>query len=167
MIHIRLIDGVKVWGGTLPSIVPWSNVRPYHAAPVETLEGDGVYPAQFAEIPDGHQKTSESWAIVDGVAVQSIVTEPIPARVPSVKLMADAESFKIAMERTFGEGAHLNQAITEGYVYMYFKQLSDSGQATAAQTTDGVTLMRTFPAITDFTGDGTVWSFPWSLLDSE
>jgi hypothetical protein len=52
---------------------------PGGGACIDVGNAAGYYRAQLAAIPDGHQIASESWEIVDGVAVQQVTTEPIPA----------------------------------------------------------------------------------------
>lgn len=75
-----------------------------------------------------------------------------------------AHVFRIVMERNFGAGACTNQELTFSEVQSYFVQKLLNGTITQLETADSVYLQATFPILTEFTGDGTIWTIPWELI---
>jgi hypothetical protein len=80
------------------------------------------------------------------------------------ELMTSAHVYRVALQRNFGVGAETDQAITEKFVESYFAGKAAAGVITAQEIADGELLKMTFPAIAEWTGDGTAWSFPWGVL---
>jgi hypothetical protein len=81
---VRDGEVVQTWRNSAPTKHrDYPGVFPFHSA--TTLpDGARLVPAVFATIPEGHRVTSESWSIVDGVAVQSVETEAIPVIIPDL-----------------------------------------------------------------------------------
>lgn len=72
--------------------------------------------------------------------------------------------FREALEKHFGAGACTNTAVTFAAVEQYFAQRYLAGTADPLDSLDLSILQDTFPMITDITGDGTIWTFPWNLI---
>ena len=85
MIAINAVAFPLYHGGTLYTSSPlnWSYEGGAAKRPSEAfMREHGANTAQLATVPEGHRIASESWEIVDGVAVQSVETEPIPEPEP-------------------------------------------------------------------------------------
>ena len=91
-------------------------------------------------------------------------TKPEPTPLDA-DLAEEAQLFKTILTIHFGEGAVTNTNVTERAVMQYFVNRRLSGTSEPTDASDGILLQRGFEVIKAYTGDGTVWSFPWEMLD--
>ena len=155
------------WYNTQTASVVGSLPNPMGAThnPTPRMYADaGWLPAVRAVVPDGQQVVSSAWAVTGGVAVESVTTEPIPPRIPPASLLQGAALFRLIMQANFGTGAETNQAITEASVNKHFLDKRLAGTLTPSDAADMMVLGMWFPQITAWTGDGTVWTFPFHLI---
>ena len=160
-------------GATLATAQPWRNDAGhvltslpsaiaiggrYIIAPTEADILTEYRPAQTAAIPEGHQITSESWEIVDGVAVQSVETEPIPPRVPDARLLAIAEAYRTTLRSMYGDNAETDRAVTRQRVEDDLLAMTMHDQGVDAIRA-AMVLERGFEAICQWTGSAETWSF--------
>lgn len=82
------------------------------------------------------------------------------------ELLFQANVFRTIMHTYFGPGSETNHDLTRLAVASYFNDRRTSGTITAQETSDFVALQDLFDVISAWTGDGTTWSFEWSLLDA-
>lgn len=82
----------------------------------------------------------------------------------AVALVPTAYVLKTTLVKYFGAGAETSRIVTKGYVSAFFDAKRQAGTITEQEVADVVALMQAFDAITQWTGDGTTWSFPWNLV---
>jgi hypothetical protein len=89
------------------------------------------------------------------------------ARVNSIpqSLLSAASVFREVLNRHFGPNAEANHAVTESAVESYFIGRNLSGTSGETDAADAMILTKGFEAITAWTGDGTIWSFPWEIFE--
>lgn len=83
----------------------------------------------------------------------------------SSELMNLASAFRSILREHFGENAETNQSITKEFVVQYFLQRQVTRTATQFDAGDVQLLKEGFEKITEWTQDGTTWTFPWYILD--
>lgn len=84
---------------------------------------------------------------------------------PSDDLINLAQAFRSILREHFGENAETDQTITKQYVTKYFLQRQVSRTATQFDSGDAQLLNEGFNKISEWTRDGTTWTFPWYILD--
>jgi hypothetical protein len=90
--------------------------------------------------------------------------KPLPPA-PSEELMEMASVFRLLLRLHFGENAETNTNITEKTVIRYFIERRLNGTSEQNDASDGILLQKGFDAIISYTQDGTIWSFPWDLIN--
>jgi hypothetical protein len=161
---VRDNEVVQTWRNSAPAKHrDYPGVYPFHSASA-LPDGATLIPATFAVVPDGEQVTSSSWTVTGTNAVQSIETEPIPTPIPSEPLIQTAFAFRAVLREHFGAGAETNRAVTATVVNNYFVNRRLTNTTGPTDATDSLLLLKGFEALTEFTGDGTSWSFPWSYV---
>ena len=88
------------------------------------------------------------------------------ARIASItpQLWQQAGAFRFTIRKHFGDGAETNRTVTLAAVETYFVGKQMAGSITAQETADALVLEHLFTVISDWTGDGTTFSFPWTHL---
>lgn len=172
-IRIQNNEVTNTYPAGLPASVPWCDDRPYYNA-THRHAADGIYPAQFAITPDGMVKTGSTWALVDGVCIEAgeyVTQEECDSqeradRIATItpKLWNMAAIFVATLRQHFGAGAETNHEVTAATVEQYFIGKRLAGTLTMLDLADASLLERGFEMITAWTGDGTIWSFPWEVL---
>lgn len=81
-----------------------------------------------------------------------------------VAIAETAAAFRWVLRQHFGEGAETNTAVTESIVTQYFIQRRILGTGELTDASDAILLQSGFETIKEVTGDGTIWSFPWSQI---
>lgn len=105
-----------------------------------------------------------TWSIDDnGFAHETIVTT---LRKVDEKLKETARIFRDILRIHFGENAETNTEVTENAVTQYFLNKRLTGNMEPTDTMDSMLLLEGFKSIRSWTGDGTIWSFPWEILDT-
>lgn len=135
---------------------------------------DGFYPLVELILPDGYQKISGTQTYtLDGDVVREnwqtqTDAEACAERVASItpELWQTASLFRTILRLHFGDNAETNEAITEDSITAYFvnRRLTLSASERTDDAADSILLTNGFAAITEWTGDGTVWTFPWAQL---
>lgn len=135
---------------------------------------DGFYPLIEFTTPDGYNKiTGTQTYTLDGDVVRESWhvqsdAEAYAERVASIStdLWQTASLFRTILRLHFGDNAETNEAITEDSITAYFvtRRLTLSASERTDDAADSILLTNGFAAITEWTGDGTVWSFPWDQL---
>lgn len=80
------------------------------------------------------------------------------------KLWNMAAIFVATLRQHFGANAETNHEVTAATVEQYFIDKRLAGTLTMLDLADASLLERGFEMITAWTGDGTIWSFPWEVL---
>lgn len=144
------------------------------------------YPPVLPPVPDGCQRSAVVYAEAgDGknavaqytdtplavlqaqqqAADAAAVTAASNAKAAAVAAVAQqAHIFRSILQKYFGAGAETNPVITQAAVQAYFVGLEQAGTVTAQNLADAEVLNTLFPVLTQITGDGTTWSFPWSEI---
>lgn len=127
-----------------------------------------LYPSEGVVLPhceEGYRAVNVEQSVVEGAAVFAWDCELIVDPIPPEGLLQIASAFRHILREHFGEEAETNTDVTANAVAAYFinRRLTNTGEATDGQ--DAFFLQTGFEQITAWTGDGTVWSFPWHLLE--
>ena len=170
----------NVGTNTLPSYKPantsnWSDDDNFQAAMADGWR----HILDTQPVPDGYTVTAWGYTEAGGVychevivAATNIADAQAAARAARIaatpqSLWQIAAMFRGTLRKYFGDGAETNQTITLPVVMGYFLQIQqgivtvpDKAQAGL----DSQALQAGFQAITQWTMDGTVWSFPWEML---
>lgn len=80
------------------------------------------------------------------------------------KLWNMAAIFVATLRQHFGANAETNHEVTAATVEQYFIGKRLAGTLTTLDLADASLLERGFESITAWTGDGTIWSFPWEVM---
>ena len=132
---------------------------------METLNQAGWYVFnERAEVPKHHNVLLSEWAVINGVAVETLVTERKPI---NSSLLGVAKAFRDILRLHFGATAETDTAITEAHIKMYFALKRANGTLNATDTMDAMILFNGFETIKAWTMDNTSWSFPWEVLDND
>lgn len=84
---------------------------------------------------------------------------------PSIELITLASAFRSILKEHFGENAEINKNITKSSVIAYFLERQVNRTATQFDAGDVQLLKEGFDQIIHWTKDGTIWTFPWDLID--
>ena len=92
---------------------------------------------------------------------------PIPTAPLDQDLLEQASLFKTIMTIHFGTNSVTNTNITERIVTSYFINRRLNGTSEPTDASDAMLLQKGFETLKSYTGDGTVWSFPWAKLEEK
>jgi len=135
---------------------------------------DGFYPLIEFTTPEGYSKISgtqtytldgdvvrEAWQVQTGAEQEAARVATITA-----ELWQTASVFRTILRLHFGENAETNHEVTEAAVSAYFvnRRMTLEASERMDDAADSMLLANGFSAITEWTGAGTTWSFPWELI---
>ena len=119
----------------------------------------------------GYTRISDTWSEAGGWQVVDRLTAEIEAERAQAKLalltpelIQAASVYRTAMHRNFGVGSEVDTTITKQFVEQYFAGRAACGIITTQEIADSQLLSLTFPVLEAWTGDGTAWTFPWSMV---
>lgn len=148
-------DGL--WFDRIPNPLPMGN----GFAKFDPSEADFI--ATGARLPTQEELDARQ-AEADAAAAQAAAEAAAAHQAHFEALVPMATVYRIVMERNFGTGACTNRTVTETYVTTYFSTKLALGTITSLESSDSLFLLANTPKIMEFTGDGTIWSFPWSQV---
>lgn len=152
----------------------------------EMLAADDWYECVPRPAPsEGYEHGPEVWVVLDGMLVcenndtliqdrldqeartaeqerQDAIDAKLARLTPA--LLQKAMLFRATLRIHFGPGAEVNHSVSAEAVAGYFEQRRMNRTIAAVESADAVALMRYFADLTEWTGDGTTWSFPWEML---
>lgn len=87
--------------------------------------------------------------------------EKLTAKIATVtpELLQKAAIYRTALNRNFGVGSEIDHTITKAFVESYFAERAARGIITTQEIADSELLNITFPALAEWSGDGTAWEF--------
>ena len=123
--------------------------------PVITPVENGYTRSSVIYIDNGTDTAIVSYTDIKNPDVVDIISPVIPI----------AKLYRSILRTLFGDNAEINTDISQAYVMKYFTdQIVENGSLTPLQLTQETVLQTGFQTLTQFTKDGTTWSFPWSFV---
>ena len=115
---------------------------------------------------------------IDAATCKLVITEQIniadeleaarQARLATITptLKMEAGMLREILRKHFGPNAETNHAVTYDVVQNYFIAKQADGSITTQELADMLVMQKLFSDIIMWTGDGTIWSFPFDILDT-
>ena len=180
---LRLLNGETVMGdltqeqgvraGRLipQAICPLSDgfIRRWGAPPWQNM-GDGTALPVFADISLADIAAAQ--AVVDATNAEAqadaLAKQQAQYNAAVTTLTPLAQLYRATLTVLFGDGAETNTTISQLYIEGYFANLiAINDTLTTLQLTQLTVLREGFTALSQLTGDGTTWSFPWNLIPQQ
>jgi hypothetical protein len=146
------------WLDNLPPVYSSSSTGRGIFGPVESdLILDG-----WATPTEAQQSAHSAELAEQAQAAQEVTQSAYAAKVAAVAQQASV--FRWVLQQHFGVGAETNRAVGVTSVSAYFIQRRMAGTSAATDASDAIILQQGFEALSEITGDGTTWSFPWEMI---
>ena len=126
--------------------------------------GDGTASPLYSDVSVADEHAAEA---AEAAQLAAQIAEAKQAQFTAIiqALTPLAQLYRSTLRTLFGANAETNQAISQAYVMGYFtQQILTNGKLTDLQLTQETVLSQGFTALSQITGDGTTWTFPWNLI---